>query len=119
MDVRLSNHRAIMNRQIAAVVGLTIFLYVVLTVCGAVERYVAVAVGSHSSPSFAGEIQHIDTLRSQQLKDEPAEAARVGHHIILARRGARAGMAFLFSAFMVWFPKLARSRGISHDQQRG
>jgi hypothetical protein len=107
-----------MNKQIAALVGLTIFLYVVLTACGAVERYVAVAVGSHSSPGFAAEIQHIDTLRSQQLKDDPAEAARVGHRIILARRGARAGMAFLFSAFMVWFPKFARSRGISHEPQR-
>jgi hypothetical protein len=99
-----------MKKQVIGLIAIAIFMYIVLTICSVAERSVAVAVGSHYSPSFAAQIQHVDDWRAEQLHKDPVDAARTGHLILLARRGTRAAIALLVSAFMVWIPRFKKGR---------
>ena len=97
-----------MSKKTTAFIGFTIFMYIVLSICSVAERHVAVAVGAHSSQSFAAQIHQVDEWRAQELKTSSAEAVRTGKRILFARRATRAAIALLVSAFMVWAPRLLK-----------
>jgi hypothetical protein len=99
-----------MKTRVVGLIVIAIFMYIVLTICSIAERSVSVAVGSHYSPSFAAQIQQVDDWRAAQLHKDPAEAARTGHLILLARRGTRAAIALLVAAFIVWIPRFKKGR---------
>ena len=89
---------------------MTIFLYIMLSISSAAERYASVAVGSHYSPYFAAEIQQIDQVRSEQLHQNPAEAARTGQFVLYARRATRAVISLLVSASVFFMAYLKKRR---------
>ena len=98
---------------------MAVFLYFVLTICSATERYFAVAVGSHYSQSFATQIQQLDKLRAEQLRQNPEETARAGQYILYARRATRAVIALLVSAFIFWVSRLRKTRASQEDARSG
>src|SRR5690242_5304740 len=108
-----------MNKQVIGMITIAIFLYIVLTICSATERHVAVAVGSHYSPSFAAQVQQLDKLRAEQLRQNPEETLKAGQYILYARRATRAVIALLVAAFMAWIPRLRKTRGNQEDARSG
>ena len=107
------------KRHLLQLAMIAVFIYIVLCVSSAAERYVAVAVGSHYSQEFATKIDSINSWREQEPKTNRDEAARTGLRIIYARRGVRAAIALAVSAFMVYFPAwMQRKRLGSHAEPR-
>ena len=108
---------AFMNKRVIGSITIAVFLYIVLTICSAAERYVAVAVGSHYSQSFAAQIQQLDKLHAEQLRQNPDETAKAGQYILYARRATRAVIALLVSALMIWGARFKKDRELNTAYQ--
>jgi hypothetical protein len=109
----------VMKRESVGIVMIAIFLYVVMTISGAVERSVAVKVGSHYSPAFAAKIQELSNWKAELQKTDPQAAERASAMILFARWGARALIAILVTVFMLEINKFgARRRKVIADEQQ-
>jgi hypothetical protein len=108
-----------MKKQVIGSITMGVLLYVVLTICSSAERYVVVAVGSHYSQSFAAEIQQLDKLRAEQLRQNPEETLRTGQYILYARRATRAVIAVSVSAFIFLISRMQKIGASQEDARSG